>query len=179
MKEQTLQRKQSVIQEIKEHIENSQSVVVVEYRGLTVADATDLRNQFRDNNVDYKVYKNTMVNLALKELGYENYEEILNGPNAFIFSNEDMVTGPKISTKFAKDHEKVFSVKAGFMDGKVMTSEEVVQLSKMPSREVLLSMVLRGLQGPIAGLANVCQGTLRSAVYALNAVKEKKENEAA
>lgn len=179
MKEQTLQKKQAVIDEIKAQIEASQSVVVVSYLGLNVAEATELRNKFRESGVGYKVYKNTMVDLALKDLGYSGYETYLTGPNAFVFSKEDMVNGPKIAYEFAESHEKVFQVKAGLMDGKVMNAEEVKHLSKMPSKEVLLSMVLRGLQGPIAGLANVAQGTLRSVVYALNAIKEKSEQEAA
>lgn len=178
MKEHTLLQKQAVVNEIREHIEASQSVVIVEYRGLNVASATELRNLFREANVDYKVYKNTMVNLALKELGYEGYEEYLSGPNAFVFSKEDMVAGPKIAQKFSESNDK-FVIKAGLMDGKTMDAEGVKQLSKMPSKEVLLSMVLRALQGPISGLANVCQGTIRSVVYALNAVKEKKEEEGA
>lgn len=178
MKEQTLQRKQAVVEEIKEQIQASQSVVIVEYAGLNVADATELRDQYREGGVDYKVYKNTMVNLALKDLGYEGYEEYLAGPNAFVFSKEDMVNGPKISKKFAEDHENVFRIKAGLMDGKVMSEQEVVQLSKLPDKPVLLSMVLRGLQGPIAGLANVCQGTVRSLVYALDAVRKSQEDAA-
>ena len=178
MKEHTLQRKQAVIQEIREHIEASQSVVIAEYRGLNVADVTELRNRFREGNVEYKVYKNTMVSLALKELGYEGYEEYLTGPNAFVFSKEDMVQGPSIASKFADEHDK-FVLKAGLMDGKVMSAEEVKQLAKLPTKEVLLSMVLRGMQAPISGLANTCQGIIRKVVYGLNAVKEKKENEAA
>lgn len=179
MEEQNVHKKQPIVDEIKEQIQNAQSVVVVEYTGLTVQEVTQLRNDYRNAGVDYKVYKNTMVNLALKDLGYEGYEEILNGPNAFVFSNEDMVQGPKITDKFSAQHEAKFNIKAGFMDGNVMTADEVVQLSKLPSKEELLAQVLRALQGPISGLANVCQGTIRSAVYALNAVKEKKQEEEA
>ncbi|MDY3051624.1 MAG: 50S ribosomal protein L10 [Ndongobacter sp.] len=178
MKEAKLQQKQAVIEEIKARLQESQSAVIVEYRGLDVASVTELRNQFREAGVEYKVYKNTMVSLALQSLGYEGYEEYLTGPNAFVFSTQDMVSGPKIAQKFADSHAQLI-IKAGMMDGQMMDAEGVKKLSKMPSKEVLLSMVLRGLQGPISGLANVCQGTIRSAVYALNAIKEKKEGEAA
>lgn len=178
MKEQTLQKKQAVVDEIKAQIEASESVVVVAYSKLNVEDVTKLRSQFRAEGVDYKVYKNTMVRLAMNDLGYEGHDAVLTGPNAFVFSKEDMVSGPKIAAKFAEDHDG-FVIKAGLMDGRMMSEEDVKKLSKMPSKEVLLSMVLRGLQGPISGLANVCQGTIRSVVYALNAVKEKKEGEAA
>ena len=179
MKEETLQKKQAVVDEIKQQIEDSQSVTLVEFKGLSVADVTELRNKYREAGVDYKIYKNTMVRLALKDLGIEGFDDLLNGPNALAFSKQDMVNGPKVSYEFAKDHEDQFSIKAGLMDGKAMTAQEVEQLSKLPNKEVLLSMVLRALQGPIAGLANVAQGTLRSAVYALEAVRKKKEEEAA
>lgn len=179
MKEETLQKKQAVVDEIKQQIEDSHSVTLVEFKGLSVADVTELRNKYREAGVDYKIYKNTMVRLALKDLGIEGFDDLLNGPNALAFSKQDMVNGPKVSYEFAKDHEDQFSIKAGLMDGKAMTAQEVEQLSKLPNKEVLLSMVLRALQGPIAGLANVAQGTLRSAVYALEAVRKKKEEEVA
>lgn len=177
MKDYTLQKKQAVIDEIKEQVQNAQSVVIVEYRGLNVADVTDLRNQYRAKGVGYKVYKNTMVALALKDLGYEGYEEYLTGPNGFVFSNEDLASGPKVSDEFAKKNDK-FVIKAGLMDGQVMDAAGVKQLSNLPSKEVLLSMVLRGLNGPITGLAAVSQGIISKLVYALNAVKEEQEQAA-
>lgn len=177
MKESVLEHKKAVVEEIKTLLQESHSVVVVEYKGLTVADVTELREKFRENNVKYKVFKNTMVNLAMKDLGYEGYEELLSGPNAFAFSKEEIVDAPKISVEFAKDHKDKFTIKAGIVDGNIVAAEDVSALAKLPSKDVLLSMVLRALQGPISGLANVSQGVIRSAVYALNAVKEKKEKE--
>ncbi len=179
MKEQTLQTKQAVVNTIREAIEGAQSVAIVSYKGITVEEITELRNKFRESNVVYKVYKNTMVRRAFNEMGITDLDEVLNGPNAFIFSNGEMVDGPKIAEEFAKSHEEKFVIVGGYMDGKALSPEEVVALSKLPTREVLLSMVLRGLQGPISGLANVSQGLLRKTVYAVNAIKEKKEGEAA
>ena len=179
MKEQTIQNKQAVVEEIKAAIEQAKSVTVVAYNGITVESITDLRNQFRAEDVVYKVYKNTMVRRAFNDLGVTELDDLLNGPNAFIFSNKEMVDGPKIAAKFAQDNKEKFQILGGYMDGHAMSGEEMVALSKLPAKEVLLSMVLRGLQGPISGLANASQGILRKAVYALNAVKEKKEEEAA
>lgn len=179
MKEHTLQKKQAVIDEIKGAIEEAKSVTVVSFNGITVEEISQLRNQFREAGVNYKVYKNTMAIRAFNELGTSDLDEVLVGPNAFVFSNEEMVDGPKIAAKFAEDNKEKFKIIAGYMDGKALNAEEVVALSKLPSKEVLLSMLLRALQGPISGLANVSQGVLRSVVYALNAVKEKKEGEAA
>lgn len=175
MKEQTLQAKENVVSEIKERIEQAKSVTIVAYNGVNVEQITALRNKYREADVVYKVYKNTMVRRAFNELGMTDLDEVLNGPNAFIFSNGEMVDGPKISREFAKDNEAKFKIVAGYMDGKALSAEEVDALSKLPSKDVLLSMVLRGLQGPIAGLANVSQGILRKLLYALNAIKESQE----
>lgn len=178
MSKSALSLKQQVVSEIKDAIQNSKSVSIVEYRGLNVEQVSDLRNKYRSEGVSYKVYKNTMVNLALKELGYEGYEEYLKGPNGFVFSNEDMVAGPRITVDFAKENDKLV-IKAGLLDGKLVDVEGVKALAKLPRREVLIAQVLGGLNAPIAGFANVLQGTIRKAVYALNAVKELKEKEQA
>lgn len=174
MSNSALSLKQEVVSEIKEAIQNSKSLSIVEYRGLTVEQVSDLRAKYRAEGVNYKVYKNTMVNIALKELGYEDYEEYLTGPNGFVFSNDDMVAGPRITVDFAKANDKL-EVKAGFIDGKVVDAEGVKALAKLPTREVLIAQVLGGLNAPISGFANVLQGTIRNLVYALNAVKEKQE----
>lgn len=177
MSNSALSLKQEVVSEIKEAIQNSKSLSIVEYRGLTVEQVSELRAKYRAEGVSYKVYKNTMVNIALKELGYEGYEEYLTGPNGFVFSNDDMVAGPRITVDFAKENEKL-KVKAGFIDGKVVDAEGVKALAKLPTREVLIAQVLGGLNAPISGFANVLQGTIRNLVYALNAVKEKQEQQA-
>lgn len=177
MKESKLAFKQEVVNEIKEAIQNSKSVTIVEYRGLNVDQVTDLRNKYRASGSSYKVYKNTMVSIALKELGYEGFEEILAGPNGFVFSNEDMVQGPKVTEEFAKKNDKL-KIKAGLLDGKVLSEEEVKALAKLPTREVLVAMALGGLNAPITGFANALQGIIRSVVYVLDAAREKKEQNA-
>lgn len=177
MSQSALALKQQVVNEIKEAIQNSKSVSIVEYRGLNVAEVSDLRNKYRAEGVSYKVYKNTMVSIALKELGYEGYEEYLSGPNGFVFSNDDMVAGPRVTVDFAKANEKLI-VKAGIIDGQIVDADGVKALAKLPTREVLIAQVLGGLNAPISGFANVLQGSIRKVVYALNAVKEKKEQEA-
>lgn len=177
MSQSALSLKQQVVSEIKDAIQNSKSVSIVEYRGLNVEEVSDLRNKYRAEGVSYKVFKNTMVKLALQELGYEGYEEYLTGPNGFVFSNDDMVAGPRVSADFAKANDKLV-IKAGLLDGKVLNADEVKALAKLPTRDVLVAQVLGMLNAPIAGFANVLQGSIRKAVYALNAVKEKKEQEA-
>ena len=179
MKEATLNKKKAVVDDIRQQIEAAQSIVIAEYSGIDVQEITDLSAKFREAGVNYRVYKNTMVRRAFNELGHDEFDELLQGPNAFIFSDEDMVSGPKIAEEFAKDNEEKLIIKAGFIEGKAIDKEKVIALSKLPNKDVLLSMMLRGLQGPISGLAQVSNAILSSLVYGLNAVKEKKEQEEA
>lgn len=177
MKEEKLQMKAQLVDEIKGKIESAQSIVLVNYRGLNVAEATELRASFREVGVDYKVYKNTMMRRAFAELGYEELDELLKGPSAVAFSMEDAVAGAKVAAKFADDHEQL-EIKAGIVDGKVIGIEEVKALAKLPSREVLVAQVLGGLNAPIQGLANVLNGNLRGLAVVLQAIADKKAEEA-
>lgn len=172
-----IDKKKQVVEEIKEKIESSQGIVLVDYRGLNVSEASELRKKFREANVDYKVYKNTLMRFAFKEAGLEEFNEYLTGPNAVAFGMDDPVAAAKVTSEYAKENEKL-EIKAGVVDGKIIDIEGVKSLADLPSKEVLIAQVLGGLNGPISGLVNVLQGSIRNLVYALNAVKEKKEAEA-
>ncbi len=173
MREQTLQAKAQIVEEIKEKISSSQSMVLVDYRGLNVAQLTELRKRYRDAGVDYKVYKNTMMRFAFKELGLEDFNEYLKGPSAVAFGMNDPVSAAKVSTEFAKTNDKL-EIKAGIVDGKVINAEGVKNLAELPPREVLIAQVLGGFNAPIQGFTNVLQGTIRGLAIALNAIAEKK-----
>ncbi|MDO5718228.1 MAG: 50S ribosomal protein L10 [Tissierellia bacterium] len=177
MKEQILQAKKDVVAEILGNINNAQAMVLVEYRGLTVAELTELRKKYRESGVNYKVYKNTMMQLAFKEAGLEDFCEHLTGPNAIAFGMDDPASVAKITQDFAKEHEKLI-IKAGVVDGEVIGLDKIKSLASLPSKEVLIAQVLGGLNAPIQGFANVLNGTLSSLVYALNAIKEQKEEAA-
>ena len=172
MKDKTLLAKTKVIDEIKEKIQSSQAVVLVDYRGLDVAQLTELRTKYREVGVEYKVYKNTMMKFAFKDLGYEEFNEFLKGPSAVAFGIEDPVAAAKVTAEFAKKNEKL-EIKAGIVDGKIISIEEVKNLAELPSKEVLLAQVLGGLNAPIQGFTNVLQGTIRSLAIVLNAISEK------
>ena len=115
---------------------------------------------------------------AFTELGYEGLDEILKGPSSIAFSMADAVPAAKIASEFAKDHEAL-EIKSGILDGKVISTDMIESLAKLPSREVLIAQVLGGLNAPIQGLANVLSGTIRGLAVVLNAIAEKKEQEAA
>lgn len=173
MKEKTLRVKSQNVEEIKEKIGKAQSVVLVDYRGLNVEQLTELRSQYRKAGVDYKVYKNTMMRIAFKDLGLEDFNEFLKGPSAVAFGYEDPVEAAKITAEFAKTNTKL-EIKAGIVDGKVIGVDGVNSLASLPSREVLVAQVLGGLNAPIQGFANVLQGTIRGLAIVLNAIAEEK-----
>lgn len=174
MNQAIIEKKKIVIQEILEKIEKSQSIVLVDYRGLNVEEVSELRNKYREAGVEYKVYKNNMMKFAFKEAGLENFNEFLKGPNAVAFSMEDAVSAAKVSNEFAKANDKL-EIKAGIVDGDIIDVDGVKALASIPSREVLIAKVLGGLNAPITGFVNVLQGNMRGLVCALNQIAEQKE----
>lgn len=170
-------KKEKMVDEIQDRFSRAQGTVLAEFRGLDVRALTELRRQSREAGVEFKVLKNTLVSLAADRAEIEGLEEYLTGPNAYAFGYDDPVAPAKLLSVFAKTHKDLL-IKGGVLDGKVIDAERVEALAALPSREILLAQLLQTMQGPISGLANVLQGTLRSLVYALEAVREKKEQEA-
>ena len=178
MKEEKLQGKQALVDEIKEKIQGAQSIVLMNYHGLNVEEVTELRAQFRESNVDYKVYKNTTMRRAFNDLGITGFDEFLKGPSSIAFSMEDPVPGAKIASKFAESHEAL-EIKSGYVDGKIIDVKEVESLAKLPAKEVLIAQVLGGLNAPLQGFANVLNANLKGLAVVLGAIRDKKESEAA
>lgn len=166
--------KEAIVAEIKEKLAGAKSAVVADYRGLTVAEVTELRKKLREAGVEYKVYKNTLVRLAAKETGLEGIIEYLTGPNAIAFGMQDPVTPAKILSQFAKDHKNL-EIKAGILEGKILDFDGIKALAELPSKEVLVAKLLGTLQAPIVGLLNVLNGPSRKLVYALEAIRKQKE----
>ncbi len=146
--------KQPIVAEISENIKDAQSVVVVDYRGLTVAEDTELRKQLREAGVVYKVYKNTMMNFAFKDTDFEQLKDVLEGPNAIAIAKEDATAPARILAKFAKNAPKL-EIKAGVVEGTLYDAEGMKAIAAVPSREELLSKLLGSLQSPITNLARV------------------------
>jgi len=162
-----IEQKKQIVTEIADKLKASKSTVVVDYRGLNVAEVTELRKQLREAGIDFKVYKNTMTRRAAEVAELSGINEALTGPNAIAFSDEDVVAPAKIINDFAKKHEAL-EIKAGIIEGNVATAEEIKALAELPSREGLLSMLLSVLQAPIRNLA-----------LATKAVAEQKEEQGA
>ena len=162
-----IETKQQVVTEIADKLRASKSTIVVDYRGLTVSEATELRKQLREAGVEFKVYKNSLTRRAAEFAEMAELNEFLTGPNAIAFSNEDVVAPAKVLNDFAKDHEAL-EIKAGVIEGKLVTLDEVKAIATLPSREGLLSMLLSVLQAPIRNLA-----------LATKAVADQKEEQGA
>ncbi|MDU2065458.1 MAG: 50S ribosomal protein L10 [Sporomusaceae bacterium] len=167
--------KKQVVAELKEKLAATKGAVLVNYRGLTVAQDTKLRRKFREAGVEYFVAKNTMLRLAAAEAGIEGLDSHLEGPSAIAISTTDPVAPAKVVAEFLKEN-KVMEIKAGLVEGQVIDAAGVKALADLPSREVLLSRVLAGMQSPIVGFVNVLQGSIRNLVYALEAVRQQKES---
>ena len=155
MNQAVLSNKQAVVEEITKKIKDSQSTLVCEYRGLTVAEVTELRRGLREEGVDFKVYKNTMVERACDDCGFEDLKDALKGPNAFAFS-EDATAPARVLAKFAKKHKAlVLKKKKGIVEGKVVDEATIKELSLLPNRDGMLSMLLSCLQSPVSSFARV------------------------
>ncbi len=161
--EKVLQQKQQMVADLSEKLKTAAAGVFVDYCGLTVEEDTQLRNKLREANIEYAVVKNTLTKRAANEAGFSEFDEILNGPTALALSFDDVVAPARVLAEFAKDNE-VFEIKAGFMEGKAMSLDEITALSKIPSKDTLYAMLAGGLNATIAGLAR-----------AIDAVREQKE----
>ncbi len=146
--------KQPVVQEIAESIKDAQTAVLVDYRGLTVAEDTQLRKQLREAGVSYKVYKNTMMNFAFKGTEFESLTEVLEGPSALAISTTDATAPARILAKFAKT-APALEMKAGVVEGTFYDAEGMKSIAAVPSREELLGKFLGSIQSPIANFARV------------------------
>lgn len=146
--------KQPIVQEIAENVKGAQSVVVVDYRGLTVAQDTELRKQLREADIIYKVYKNTLMNLAFKGTEFESLFEQLEGPNAIAVSKDDATAPARILAEFAKK-APALEIKAGVVEGNFYDAKGMQVISSIPSREELLSKFLGSIQSPITNFARV------------------------
>ncbi len=170
--------KASQIEMIKENLQKAQSVVFVDYRGLTVEEDTALRKQLREAGVEYKVLKNTLIKRAADELNITGLDEHLNGPTAVAFGLNDPASPAKIIGDYIQQSKKM-EIKCGLVDKQYIDVKGVEALAKLPSKEVLVAMLLGTLNAPVRGLVTALGGVLRKPLYVLNAIKDQKDGSAA
>ena len=152
MNQAVLAAKSETVKEISEKAKKSQTIIVCKYRGLTVAQIQEVRRALRKENAEMNVYKNSLVERAVDELGYNDLNNILTGPNAIVFST-DVIAGAKVIAKYAKRHRDVLVVKGGIVEGKFVDAKGIIEVSKLPGKEGLISMFLSCLQAPIRSFA--------------------------
>ncbi|QUH25429.1 50S ribosomal protein L10 [Serpentinicella alkaliphila] len=157
--------KSQVVNEITEKLQKSAAAIVVDYRGLKVEQVTELRKRCREQGVEYKVYKNTLVRMAAKNANMEELVSELVGPNAIVFGYDDPVAPAKIAGEFAKDN-KALELKFGIVEGTFYNEDKIKELSTVPSKEVLIAKLLGSLKAPVSNFA-----------YLVKAIAEKKEAE--
>lgn len=167
MSQASIAKKAELVEIYAEKMKAAASIVVVDSRGLTVEQDTVLRRNLRENDVEFKVVKNSILRRAAEKAGLENLSEIFVGPTAIAFSNEDVIAPAKVINDFAKEAEAL-EIKGGAIEGAVSSKEEIVALATLPNREGLLSMLLSVLQAPV-----------RNVALAVKAVADNKEEDAA
>lgn len=176
--EKVLNQKKQMVAELVEKFKNAASGIIVDYRGLSVADDTDLRKQLREAGVEYKVIKNTLCKFAIKEVNLDELDPVFNGPTAIAMSTEDPVAPAKIIADFVKNNE-VLEIKSGFMDGAVLSLDEIKSLAATPSREVLLATILSSLNAPVSNFVRTLQAIVDTGVEPAElAAKNTSEEEA-
>lgn len=171
------QDKVEAVDKLSEKIAAAKSIFLTDYSGLTVEAITNLRRNFRKSNVEYLVGKNTLVRLAAEKAGYQKLVPYLEGPTALAFGMKDAGAPAKVILDFLKSHPKP-AIKAFVFEGQFFEAKQAEQISKLPSREEMLSQLVGTLNAPLYGLVNSLQGIVRNFVYALQAVAEQKEKAA-
>lgn len=167
--EKVLESKKQIVTDLTETLKSSAAGVLVDYKGINVADDTKLRKELREAGVEYSVVKNTMLRFAAKEAGLEGWDEFLHGTTALAVSKEDPIIAAKILAKYAEAIKgDVFTIKSGFMDGKVVDTDTVNALAKIPAKEVLIATMLSSLNATISKFAVV-----------VDQIAKKKEEEVA
>lgn len=161
-----------MLEKVKGSIETSKGVFVVDYRGLTVKEAQELRRALREANAHMKVYKNNIVRIALNEAEMPNIDDMLKGTCAYVFYEKDPVEAAKVLKQEA-DKLKKMQILGGIADGKAISAEEALAYAELPSRGELLAKLVYVIGSPLSGIAQVCAGPARGLVTALQAVADK------
>lgn len=169
-----IENKKKIVEDLKEKFATTKVVIVTDYKGLNVAQMTELRRNLSEANVEFQVVKNTLLTRASKDTDAELLADVFKGPSGIALSFDDPVAPAKVLTQFAKDNQKL-EIKAGVMNGKRMNLDAITALSKLPSREELLAQVLSTMNAVPAGLVRALADVPRRMVNVLSAIKDQKE----
>ena len=171
-------KKAKVMDVVRTILQDKKNIIVTDYRGINVEQMTALRSQLRKSGIKYKVLKNTISRKLLSEAGLSLSKDVLSGPVALGFLSKDIAASTKTILNYAKENE-LLKVKAGIIEGSPVSEKQLQAIASLPSREVLLGQLLGVMQAPVRNFMLAARGTAQNLVYALNAIKEKKEQSAA
>lgn len=170
--EKILEQKKQIVSDLADKMQKAVAGVMVDYRGLTVEEDTKLRNELRKADVEYAVVKNTLTRFAANQIGYTEFDEVLNGPTALALSYTDVVAPAKVLVEFAKKNENL-ELKAGFVEGKSVSIDELKTLAATPNFETLISKMMGSMQSPISGLARLLSTIVDGGVEISDLVAQK------
>lgn len=169
--------KARVVEDVRDRLSRARSSVLADYRGLNVAESTELRRRLREAGIEFKIIKNTLMAIAAGEIGLDDIKAYLEGPTAVAFSYDDPTAAPRILSIFSKEAKKM-EIKGGVLEGRIVGAEEMKRVADLPSREVLLGTVLQGAMSPLYGMASVMVAPLRNLAFATQALRELRESQA-
>lgn len=172
----TRKEKEQHVKDLKQKFSDIRGAVLVDYRGLDVEQMTELRAKLQEEGIDFVVVKNTLAEIAAKEVGVEGLEDYLTGPIGIAFGYDDPVLPAKILKDFSKENDDL-EFRGGILQGSAIDEEKVKELASLPSREELLAQVVGTMQAPISGFVNAAQGTIRNFVYAVENYRKDREEE--
>ncbi len=168
-----IKKKKEVVKEIESVVSESAGIVFTDYRGLSVSEISDLRTKLRESSSSLKVYKNTLLNLAVSNLELQADDSVFSGPTALATFTEDAALGAKVLVSFSKKNENL-QIKGGVLDNKFLSIKEVKHLASLPSKPELIAKVVGGVKAPLTNLHTALSSPLRSLVYVLNSIKDNK-----
>ncbi|MEN8906089.1 MAG: 50S ribosomal protein L10 [Clostridiales bacterium] len=169
-----LEKKKQEVLELSKEFKEAKSLILADYRGLTVEEDTEMRKALRKEGIKYKVIKNRLTIFAVKECGLDGLEEHLKGPTAVAISITDLVAPAKVLSEYAKKYDNL-ELKVGVVEGEVIDKNKIKSLAELPSKEELITRVVRGFNAPITGLVTVLNGNLKNLAVVLSAIAEKKD----
>jgi len=167
--------KKEILQDLIVKLKESKGVVLTDYQGMSVFEINRLRNELRENKVEFKVVKNTLMEKASEELNVEDLTKDLIGCTAMAFSSDDVVAPARLLKEYYKKNKIDLKIKSGLIDGRVFNSEKIMEIASLPLKDVLIAQIVAGIRFPLFSLVFILQGPLRGLIYSLKAVKEQKE----
>ena len=167
--------KKEILQDLIVKLKESKGVVLTDYQGMSVFEINRLRNELRENKVEFKVVKNTLMEKASEELNVEDLTKDLIGCTAMAFSSDDGVAPARLLKEYYKKNKIDLKIKSGLIDGRVFNPEKIMEIASLPLKDVLIAQIVAGIRFPLFSLVFILQGPLRGLIYSLKAVKEQKE----